>query len=105
MTISPRKETRQMPDPHRVQDILQALIAARRIPSCAVHSDRVRNFDNFALFPEEAAAVAKATPARLATFRAGRGCARAALKELGYADAAIPMGSSGAPIWPRGFVG
>lgn len=57
------------------------------------------------LFPEEAGAVAKAAPVRLATFRAGRGCARAALKKLGSPPAAIPVTPSGAPIWPQGFVG
>ena len=105
MSISKEKEAKQMPDPQRVQDILQALIAARRLPSCAVHSDLVQSFDNFALFLEETAAVAKAAPVRLATFRAGRGCARTALKELGCAEIAMPIDLSGAPIWPNGFVG
>lgn len=84
---------------------MQTLLAVQRIPSCSVHADLVQNLGNSALFPEEAPALAKAAPARLATFRAGRGCAREALKQLGCMDTAIPMDSSGAPIWPRGFVG
>jgi len=105
MIIPAGKERKHSPDPFLVRQALQALVAARRISDCAVHADLVQNFTNCALFPEEAAAVAKAAPARLLTFRAGRGCARAALKQLGCTEVAIPMGLSGAPMWPLGFVG
>ncbi len=40
-------------------------------------------------------------------FLAGRLCARAALAELcgGAMDISLPIGDSGAPVWPRGFIG
>lgn len=93
------------PDPLRLQKVLKDLVVARQLAACAVHAGLVQNFAAVALFPEEAAVVAHAVPGRVATFRAGRGCARAALKELGSRVVAIPVAASGAPIWPGGFVG
>lgn len=58
-----------------------------------------------ALFPEEAAAIARAVPARRAEFQAGRQAARAALLKAGAMPAAIPMRADRAPIWPTGFTG
>ena len=57
------------------------------------------------LYPVEAAAMARAVPARLNTFTAGRVAARAAMAMAGLAPAAIPMGEDRAPVWPDGVTG
>ena len=46
-----------------------------------------------------------AVSARLAEFAAGRSAARQALRGLGFAPEAIPMGSDRAPLWPEGVAG
>lgn len=57
------------------------------------------------LFPEEAAAVARAISNRRAEFAAGRRAARAALAALGMAETAIPTGATCEPLWPSGISG
>lgn len=57
------------------------------------------------LFPEEAASVTGAVPARRAEFAAGRAAARLALSRLGLPPIAIPAGESRAPVWPDGVSG
>lgn len=57
------------------------------------------------LYAVEEMAVASAVEKRKAEFRAGRTCAREALRLLGCADAPIPMRSDRSPAWPSGFVG
>jgi 4'-phosphopantetheinyl transferase EntD len=57
------------------------------------------------LWPAEQLAMARAVPARLAEFTAGRTAARAALRLIGLADTAIPVGPDRAPVWPQGIVG
>jgi 4'-phosphopantetheinyl transferase EntD len=57
------------------------------------------------LFPEEAAQVSRAVPARVQEFAAGRFCARQAMTQLGYAPAPIPAAPDRSPIWPAGLVG
>jgi 4'-phosphopantetheinyl transferase EntD len=52
------------------------------------------------LYPDEELAIRHAVPKRRAEFRAGRTYARAALRALGVAPAAIPAGSDRAPVWP-----
>ncbi len=61
--------------------------------------------DDHVLWPEEAAAMARATPSRCAEFAAGRAAARQALGAIGMVPIAVPMGRDRAPIWPRGIVG
>jgi 4'-phosphopantetheinyl transferase EntD len=62
--------------------------------------------DSAPLFPEEAAAVAKAVARRRAEYAAGRACARAALAALGHEPGPIPRDPHrGAPVWPEGVVG
>jgi len=61
--------------------------------------------DAYDLWPEERAAMARATPARRAEFAAGRAAARAALHGIGRLPFAIPMAADRAPVWPRGVVG
>ena len=49
--------------------------------------------------------MAKAVDAPRREFVTARICARRALAELGVADAAIPRGPAGSPIWPARVVG
>lgn len=89
----------------RIKIALQAIAKARLPAPYAAHAQLVKDSSDIVLFPVEIAPIAAAAPRRIATFRAGRSCARAALKDLGTPDSAIPVGKSGAPIWPPGFVG
>lgn len=57
------------------------------------------------LFPEEEAAIERATPARRAEFRTARACAHDALAALGVPPAPVGRGPRGEPIWPDGVVG
>jgi len=57
------------------------------------------------LLPGEAAAVARAVPARRIEFARGRACARAALEALGLGAPALPVSPSRAPVWPAGVTG
>jgi 4'-phosphopantetheinyl transferase EntD len=57
------------------------------------------------LFPDEAAAMARAVDKRRREFATGRSLAREALAGLGVAPASIPPGERGAPHWPPGIVG
>ncbi|GGL56379.1 hypothetical protein GCM10011392_08540 [Wenxinia marina] len=61
--------------------------------------------EGHAPLPEEAAAVARAIPARRAEFAAGRAAARRAMAALGVPPQAIRMGSNRAPEWPPGLTG
>lgn len=58
-----------------------------------------------ALFPQEEAAIARAVGKRRAEFRTVRGCARAALAQLGVPRPPLVPGTRGAPAWPAGIVG
>ncbi|MDX2055532.1 MAG: 4'-phosphopantetheinyl transferase superfamily protein [Polyangiaceae bacterium] len=58
-----------------------------------------------ALFPEEAAAVARAVESRRHEFSAGRTCARRALAELGLSAAPLLANEDRSPRWPQGVVG
>lgn len=58
-----------------------------------------------ALFPVEAAAIARAVDKRRREFTAGRTYARQALALLGCPPGPIAMGSDRRAIWPPGFVG
>jgi 4'-phosphopantetheinyl transferase EntD len=57
------------------------------------------------LFPEEEEVIAKAVDKRRREFTTARGCARAALAQLGLPPAPILPGPRGAPQWPSGIVG
>ena len=57
------------------------------------------------LFDIEEKTVASAVKKRRSEFRAGRTCAREALKLLGCAEVAIPVHPDRNPIWPDGFTG
>lgn len=55
--------------------------------------------------PQEALALGRAVPRRLAEFHAGRAAARAAMALLALPSRPIPMGQDRAPIWPDGVTG
>ncbi|SEM91091.1 4'-phosphopantetheinyl transferase EntD (siderophore biosynthesis) [Roseovarius tolerans] len=57
------------------------------------------------LLPQEAAAMARAVPARQREFAAGRRAARAAMITLGLPSALVPQGGDRAPVWPDGLTG
>lgn len=57
------------------------------------------------LFPEEYAAVSRATESRRREFATARSCARAALARLGLPPVAVLRGPHGAPQWPEGVAG
>jgi hypothetical protein len=54
------------------------------------------------LFPQEFAAVARATESRRLEFATGRACTRVALARLGQPAVAVPRGPRGDPQWPEG---
>ena len=56
-------------------------------------------------YPEELAALPRATEKRTREFAAGRAAARLSLRELGAPALAIPMGADRAPVWPPGLLG
>lgn len=56
-----------------------------------------------ALWPEEAALMAKAVEGRRIHFAAGRHCARLALADLGLAPGPILVGPHRQPVWPPGI--
>ncbi len=57
------------------------------------------------LAPCEEAFAGTLAPKRLAEFRHGRSCARAALERLGLDPSGIPAGGRREPLWPDGVVG
>ena len=57
------------------------------------------------LLPEEQQFLARAVPKRVHEFAGGRACARAALGQLGFSGAALPVGPERAPVWPSGTSG
>jgi 4'-phosphopantetheinyl transferase EntD len=71
------------------------------LPDGATFAERTIEGPEPALFPDEAAAVARAVAKRRREFAFGRACARAALG----ANISIPVGQGGAPIWPAGVSG
>jgi 4'-phosphopantetheinyl transferase EntD len=82
-----------------------ALAAQALLPAgCAVAGGPIALWDG-PIFPEEAAAVARAVPKRRAEFAAGRRAARAALAALGLPPLALPRRADGPALWPEGFAG
>jgi 4'-phosphopantetheinyl transferase EntD len=57
------------------------------------------------LFPQECAAIARASESRRREFATARACARAAIARLGLPAVAVLPGSRGAPQWPDGVTG
>lgn len=57
------------------------------------------------LLGDEIDAVAGAVPKRQLEFTAGRAAARAAMLQIGFPPAEIPMAQDRSPVWPEGLVG
>jgi enterobactin synthetase component D / holo-[acyl-carrier protein] synthase len=57
------------------------------------------------LFPEECAAIARASESRRREFATARSCARSAMARLGLPEVAVLPGPHGAPQWPEGVTG
>lgn len=88
-----------------LKSLIQRL-AAEQLPSrFAVEAGPLGNYVDAEIFPEETDAMKGGHPRRLATFRAGRACARAALGKLGMALGPILVADSGMPVWPEGIAG
>ena len=105
ITVSKGNITTSEPDPCRLELALQAMAQGWLSTNCAVATGNLAAFTADTPFPTEIPANINAYPRRWATFRGGRACARAALAELGVSPDAIPVGASGAPVWPEGCVG
>lgn len=60
---------------------------------------------NRAPLPDERRFVLNAVSRRKQEFAAGRACAHDALRDLGYSEKPILVGSLRQPIWPKGVVG
>jgi 4'-phosphopantetheinyl transferase EntD len=90
--------------PAAAADRRSDLIRGRFGPGTAVSGLDIASCDG-ALFPEEAHAVARAVPARVQEFTAGRVAARRAMAALGVAAQPVPMAPDRAPVWPAGIVG
>ena len=88
-----------------IRAALETMARLARIADFAVEVNRVDALQGGALFPIEIESVPNVGAKRLATFRAGRMCARSALARLGAPHLAIPRQASGAPRWPPGFCG
>lgn len=80
-------------------------IAGALFPASVATAETSGEEESPPLYPEEEAAVARAAARRRREFRAGRVCARAALRALGHPPCAIPVGPDRAPLWPEGVVG
>ncbi len=83
----------------------RALIADTAFPRGLAWGVSVATDDPGALYPQEAAAMARAVPQRRAEFTGGRIAARQALGGLGLAPVALPVGPGRAPVWPEGLCG
>lgn len=75
------------------------------LPACVIAVEARRDCLDVKLFPEEEALVARAVEKRRREFTTARVCARAALRELGFAPVSILTGERGEPLWPVGAVG
>ena len=91
------------------QELHQGLLIERVLPAVAVgeevHGDPPPAAGQRALFPAEEREVAGAGDKRRREFTTARRCARRALARLGLAPVALPVGPTGAPVWPAGVTG
>ena len=80
-------------------------IEALAVPGLLIGHRVISPGDENALLDEEAASIASPAVAARRASGAARIVARALLAQLGYANAAIPKGASGAPVWLAGLTG
>jgi len=79
-------------------------LLAALLPEAATFETRT-DPHGIALFPAEAAVIARSVEKRRREFTTVRHCARVALLQLGIAPTPILPGERGAPGWPPGVVG
>jgi len=75
------------------------------VPAAVAVCETTRRFADSFLLREEQEALGRCVPKRLQEFAAGRACASAALKQLGYPRCPILRGTNREPLWPSGVVG
>ncbi|MFE7599417.1 4'-phosphopantetheinyl transferase [Streptomyces sp. NPDC057494] len=75
------------------------------LPDAVASAWRRDDTEPVTLFPEEAAAVARAVPKRQREFATVRLCARLALRRLGLPETPLAPGARGEPRWPQGVAG
>jgi 4'-phosphopantetheinyl transferase EntD len=75
------------------------------LPAAVACAEEFGDPSDAALFPAEAALIARAVEKRRSEFATGRHCARTALGALGIEPVPILPGQAGAPQWPPGIVG
>jgi 4'-phosphopantetheinyl transferase EntD len=73
-------------------------------PTVVLAGGRIADLQG-ALWPTEAAAIARAGDSRRAAFTAGRTAARQALSRLGWPVTGLSPAADGPPDWPAGLVG
>ena len=75
------------------------------LPPEVAAAEAFEDLPDVVLFPDEEAVIANAVDKRRREFTTARGCARAALAQLGLPPVPIVSGLRGAPQWPSGVVG
>ncbi|MEU6624990.1 4'-phosphopantetheinyl transferase superfamily protein [Streptomyces litmocidini] len=78
---------------------------AELLPDTVASAWRRDDTEPVTLFPEEAAAVARAVVGRQREFATVRLCARLALRRLGLPETPLTPGRRGEPRWPHGVAG
>lgn len=84
---------------------LHRAIDAISIPGALIGHRQIASGDEFALWPEEEAALARSVAKVKRASGAARIVARELMQQLGAQPQALPRGQAGAPIWPEGLVG
>jgi enterobactin synthetase component D / holo-[acyl-carrier protein] synthase len=85
--------------------VSDATLLGTMLPAAVQSAESFDDPADVFLFPEEAAAVAKAVDKRRREFATVRHCARRALAGLGRTAVPLLPGLRGAPGWPQGVVG
>ena len=84
---------------------LQRVIDSIAVPGTLVDYRAISPGDELGLLPDEFDAFAKSVVKVRQASGAARIVARELFQRLGQAPGAIPKSTSGAPVWPAGFVG
>lgn len=78
---------------------------ARLLPDHVEVAETTADLPDSVLLGEESSVIHGALPKRRAEFVTARGCARRALRRLGYPPVPILSGPRREPLWPEGVVG
>jgi 4'-phosphopantetheinyl transferase EntD len=88
-----------------VDPFLHAAINASFAPGIIIGHRIIAPGDEHALWPEEAAALARSVVQVRRASGAARIVARELISKIGLPKCALPKGGGGAPVWPAGIVG